>query len=199
MMTEKITLLTLLWILYFFIHSFLATKTVKKIMISLLGENARFYRLGYNVIAVIGFGSILYYQYQLAPVYIFSTTDMSFLIGAILIILGIGTGGFAFLNYRWQEFVGLDQLKANQTIATPGLVTSGLNRYVRHPLYFAAILILTGNFMLEFKLQTLSFTIVSLVYLVVGTLLEEKKLIAEYGDAYRDYRKQVKMLIPYIF
>jgi protein-S-isoprenylcysteine O-methyltransferase Ste14 len=32
--------------------------------------------------------------------------------------------------------------------------------------------------------------------MVVGTFLEEADLIAEFGDAYRSYRRAVPMLIP---
>ena len=35
------------------------------------------------------------------------------------------------------------------------------------------------------------------VYLIVGTYLEEKKLVREFGESYRSYQKKVSMLIPY--
>jgi len=34
-------------------------------------------------------------------------------------------------------------------------------------------------------------------YLIVGTYLEEKKLVREFGENYRNYQKKVSMLIPY--
>jgi len=34
------------------------------------------------------------------------------------------------------------------------------------------------------------------VYVIVGTLLEERKLIREFGDEYREYQKKVSMLFP---
>jgi protein-S-isoprenylcysteine O-methyltransferase Ste14 len=33
-------------------------------------------------------------------------------------------------------------------------------------------------------------------YIVVGTLLEERKLVDEFGDAYRDYQRRVSMFVP---
>jgi protein-S-isoprenylcysteine O-methyltransferase Ste14 len=33
-------------------------------------------------------------------------------------------------------------------------------------------------------------------YVVVGTLLEEKKLVAEFGEEYRSYQRRVSMLVP---
>jgi protein-S-isoprenylcysteine O-methyltransferase Ste14 len=33
-------------------------------------------------------------------------------------------------------------------------------------------------------------------YLVIGTLLEERKLVLEFGDKYKLYQRQVSMFIP---
>jgi protein-S-isoprenylcysteine O-methyltransferase Ste14 len=33
-------------------------------------------------------------------------------------------------------------------------------------------------------------------YVLVGTLLEERKLVREFGEAYRDYQRRVSMLVP---
>ncbi|MDP3480639.1 MAG: hypothetical protein Q8R88_12775 [Desulfoprunum sp.] len=34
-------------------------------------------------------------------------------------------------------------------------------------------------------------------YLIIGTILEERKLVVEYGDIYRTYQRQVPMLLPW--
>jgi protein-S-isoprenylcysteine O-methyltransferase Ste14 len=34
------------------------------------------------------------------------------------------------------------------------------------------------------------------IYIVVGTLLEERKLVHEFGDAYRSYQGRVSMFVP---
>jgi protein-S-isoprenylcysteine O-methyltransferase Ste14 len=33
-------------------------------------------------------------------------------------------------------------------------------------------------------------------YLVIGTLIEERKLVLEFGDKYKTYQRQVSMFIP---
>ena len=35
------------------------------------------------------------------------------------------------------------------------------------------------------------------VYLVVGTILEERKLVLEYGQVYRQYQHEVSMFVPW--
>jgi protein-S-isoprenylcysteine O-methyltransferase Ste14 len=36
------------------------------------------------------------------------------------------------------------------------------------------------------------------VYILVGVALEERDLVATFGDEYRAYRKRVAMLIPFM-
>jgi protein-S-isoprenylcysteine O-methyltransferase Ste14 len=42
------------------------------------------------------------------------------------------------------------------------------------------------------------FASVTTAYIFVGIFLEEKDLIAHYGDQYRQYRAKVGMLIPFL-
>lgn len=65
---------------------------------------------------------------------------------------------------------------------------------VRHPMYFAVVVVLWCH---SFTLADLIVNAVLTVYVVIGTWLEEKKLIAEFGDAYIRYQKEVPMLIPF--
>jgi protein-S-isoprenylcysteine O-methyltransferase Ste14 len=77
------------------------------------------------------------------------------------------------------------------------LVVSGLNRYVRHPLYFATLLLLLGYFLRQPDRSHAITAALGLAYLLIGTRLEERKLVATFGQAYRDYQQKVPMLIPF--
>ena len=191
-------LLILLWTLYFIIHSLLASEFVKKGFAQRIGAFFRFYRLGYNFLSIIGFAGIWYFQSKMTPYLLFSPIELVFGVGISLIIIGISLGGIAFFQYRWKEFVGLDQINSSKSKLNSGLVISGFNKHVRHPLYFAGILILAGYFLISPTTQSLIFVSISLIYTVVGTLLEEKKLTHQFGDEYMAYQKRVKMLIPYV-
>jgi protein-S-isoprenylcysteine O-methyltransferase Ste14 len=48
----------------------------------------------------------------------------------------------------------------------------------------------------EMYVSTLIVNIIITIYIVIGTVLEEKKLIIEFGDNYRDYTDRVSMLFP---
>ena len=77
--------------------------------------------------------------------------------------------------------------------------TRGLHAYTRHPLYFGTIIFLLGYLLYAARLSSAVIVGVAFLYLYVGTLLEEKKLIAQFGEAYLQYKKEVKMLIPFVF
>jgi protein-S-isoprenylcysteine O-methyltransferase Ste14 len=76
----------------------------------------------------------------------------------------------------------------------PEFRTPFLYRYVRHPLYLGLLLafwatpVMTAGHLLFAAGMT--------VYILAGTLLEERDLVAQFGNRYREYRAQVGMLLP---
>ena len=80
------------------------------------------------------------------------------------------------------------------------VVQDGPYRFVRHPSYSASLLALTG-------VACLTFNWLGFVAIVAGCLaaysirisVEEKVLISNLGDDYRQYSAQTKRLIPWIF
>ncbi|MEJ2718947.1 MAG: hypothetical protein P8182_17760 [Deltaproteobacteria bacterium] len=66
---------------------------------------------------------------------------------------------------------------------------------MRHPLYFACILLIWSS--PDLTADRLLFNILWTVWIVIGTVLEERDLVASFGEAYRDYQRNVPMLIPY--
>lgn len=80
------------------------------------------------------------------------------------------------------------------------LVERGPYKFIRHPMYTALILASVG-----LGLMAQSWVAVTIIAIVDTTAVwyrvrvEEKALIAEFGEQYRSYSKRVKRLIPYIF
>jgi protein-S-isoprenylcysteine O-methyltransferase Ste14 len=70
----------------------------------------------------------------------------------------------------------------------------GAYRLVRHPLYLAIIVLFWSN--PDLTADRLLFDGLWTAWIVLGTLLEERDLVAELGDVYRSYRRSVPMLIP---
>ena len=70
----------------------------------------------------------------------------------------------------------------------------GPYRWVRHPQYFCALIMIWSC--PDLTADRLLFNILWSTWIVVGTRLEERDLVEIFGDAYRDYQSRVSMLIP---
>ena len=188
----EIILLGFAWIMYFFIHSFLASNAVKLYVEKGFSGLFSYYRILYNFIAITGLIPLLYLSVVIPDPYFLSLIWLNpvayLLISAGLILLYL-----AFNAFDGAEFLGLKrEIK-------PELVLSGMYRYVRHPLYFATIILILGLFLLVPTQKMLLVLLISYSYILIGYRLEERKLVAVFGEEYREYQKKVKALIPYLY
>ena len=74
-------------------------------------------------------------------------------------------------------------------------VAKGPYRWVRHPLYSCVIVLIWSS--PDLTADRLLFNILWTAWICVGAVLEERDLIAEFGEVYREYRRKVPMLIPW--
>jgi protein-S-isoprenylcysteine O-methyltransferase Ste14 len=65
---------------------------------------------------------------------------------------------------------------------------------IRHPLYFFTILMIWSC--PDLTTDRLMFSITWTFWIIAGAYFEERDLIHEFGDAYREYRSAVPMVIP---
>jgi len=117
-----------------------------------------------------------------------------------VILLGIA-GVLFFLggrHYDARQVLGITQIRegtANKVITDTGeLDTSGILGITRHPWYLATILFIWAR---QLDVSAILVNVILTSYLIVGTYLEEKKIIGEFGEKYLTYQKSVSMLIPY--
>jgi protein-S-isoprenylcysteine O-methyltransferase Ste14 len=81
---------------------------------------------------------------------------------------------------------------------TTELVTTGIFKYIRHPLYSSLFFLTWGIY---FKHPTVIMTLVALlssVLLWFASVRDEKECIAYFGDTYREYMKGTKRFIPLV-
>jgi len=94
--------------------------------------------------------------------------------------------------------LGIKQVKegtSNKAITDSGeLDTSGVLGITRHPWYLATLLLIWAR---QLDASAMFVNVILTAYLIVGTYLEEKKLVREFGEKYLIYQKRVSMLIPY--
>jgi protein-S-isoprenylcysteine O-methyltransferase Ste14 len=103
-----------------------------------------------------------------------------------------------FFNYDSLSFFGIRQIinfgKIKEINSPEELKRKGLLGITRHPMYLALIIFLWCQ---TFRVTDIVVNTVLTIYVIIGTLLEEKKLILEFGDTYLKYQKEVPMLIPF--
>ncbi len=177
-----------------FLHSFLAHNKVKEyIYRNLIKE--RYYRIFFISYATLFLIPIAYLYFIANKTVYFETNIFLSALGIILIIFSIYIFYISFKNYDFKEFLGLDRINSEHKIHYQ-LNTGSINKYVRHPLYSASYPLMTGIFLLSPDNYILAGCIIISIYLPIGIIFEEQKLIEEYGEKYKDYMKNVPMLIP---
>jgi protein-S-isoprenylcysteine O-methyltransferase Ste14 len=75
------------------------------------------------------------------------------------------------------------------------LAVRGAYRWVRHPLYFLSLLMIWSS--VSVTTDRLLFNVLWTFWIIIGAFLEERDLIASFGNAYRNYQHNVPMLIPF--
>jgi protein-S-isoprenylcysteine O-methyltransferase Ste14 len=75
------------------------------------------------------------------------------------------------------------------------LAVRGAYRWMRHPLYFFCLVIIWSC--PDLTADRLLFNILWTMWIWIGTLLEERDLVADFGESYRLYQARVPMIIPY--
>jgi protein-S-isoprenylcysteine O-methyltransferase Ste14 len=80
------------------------------------------------------------------------------------------------------------------------LVTTGIYRQVRHPVYLSYVLLLVGSCTMLQSFVSLVASVVSCtIWLENRINIEEKMLIEKFGDRYQAYQRKTKKIIPFIY
>jgi methanethiol S-methyltransferase len=195
----KYLIITIIWSGYCFLHSFMISIWFSRIMQRLLSKYYAFYRLFFVLVSTLLLIPLIRYTTQLDHEVVITYSNALNIVRYIVISCGVIVFTKAFLiDYDVLHFVGIRQaLQFNTSEKEPmntELKKSGLLGIVRHPMYSAVIIVLWCH---SFTIADLIVNAVLTIYVVIGTLLEERKLLIEYGDSYIQYQKEVPMLIPF--
>ncbi len=87
----------------------------------------------------------------------------------------------------------LSRLRGKPAPAIP-LIFRGAYRWVRHPIYASFLLMAWAS--PDVTADRLLFNVLWSGWMVAGTWLEERDLAADFGEAYREYQRNVPMLLP---
>lgn len=79
---------------------------------------------------------------------------------------------------------------------TPGVITTGVFRIVRHPIYLGALLFYLGSILITLSVASAALWIVIVIFYILISRYEERLLEEEFGEDYLNYKKKVGMLFP---
>lgn len=183
-------------LVYGVVHSFLASLWAKARARRWFGSLAdRTYRLLYNIFALVSFLPVLALVGLLPDQTLYTIpfpwallTSLGQVTAVAVLLLGL------FQTDVW-SFLGLRQLVQPAAADQPArLVIKGLYRWVRHPLYTAGLVFIWLTPVMTANLLAMNVGLT--IYIIVGAILEERKLLREFGQAYMAYCESTPMLVP---
>jgi|APFre7841882630_1041343.scaffolds.fasta_scaffold57187_2 protein-S-isoprenylcysteine O-methyltransferase Ste14 len=196
----KYGILSTIVIAWCFLHSAMISISVTEYLKRSLGPKFRYYRLFYNVVSALTLVPVVLFAYSVRTQPIFSWDGYL----RIVQVLFLGTSVLLFFlgarHYDARQFLGIKQIRegtSNKAITDTGkLNTSGVLGMVRHPWYSASMLLIWAG---QMDVSAIIVNIILTAYLIIGTFLEERKLVREFGEEYRAYQKRVSMFIPFLW
>ena len=143
---------------------------------------------------------LMFWQWRPIPIVIWTvpypelaaTVQILSILGLLLVLVATFVINHFELFGLHQVFNNLIGRKAPET----RFKTPSLYRVVRHPIYLGFIIafwsapVMTAGHLL--------FAAVTTAYILIGIALEERDLVALFGDDYRRYRARVAMLVPFL-
>lgn len=182
------------WIAYFLIHSILASNVFKAFVARQLATSPRYYRLAFNLISTLLIIPIawLLHGTDWQPLWQWTGTWQWIMNGVA--VFAIVSFLISLRAYSGMDFSGLGRaFSGNNSNHKESFRISRFHRFVRHPWYFLALLLIWSRDMNSGML--LSALLITL-YFFAGSYLEEKKLKHQFGSAYTEYCQKVSGLIP---
>jgi methanethiol S-methyltransferase len=204
MIVLDVLIIVLLFGVFALSHTLLASLKIKRRLAERIGNKIAFYRIFYNLTSVIFFVAVYSISpkpdvivYDLQSPYDISTFALQVLslIGLVWSVRPVSLGEFTGISqierYLKNEYV-VDDLDERQK-----LNKTGAFKFVRHPIYLFSILFLGIR-----PTMSLFFLVMFLcvaVYFYIGSIYEEKKLVALFGDDYVEYQKSTPRIFPLRF
>ncbi len=181
-------------------HSALIDRSVTTAVERRLPNVYRYYRLFYNGVSLLSLFPLLFFTRMAGGDVVFSWTGWLVPVRILLVLIALMLFRAGSKRYDIHYFLGIKQIQSGvgSTLlgASEEFSHEGVFGIIRHPWYLGSLLFI-WSIRSSYPSAVFLATCILSVYLVVGTLLEERKIIAEYGERYREYQRRVSMLFPW--
>jgi len=193
---------TIIFLAFALMHSLSASHSFKAKLFRLSPKLKAWYRVLYNLVSLtlIGFWWISLPQdsilYQLSGFPFFLLIVLQIVFAWLFLKSIFAQNGMIFLGIK-QVLSNIREGKLPNYLDEPRrgkLVTTGLYRFMRHPMYTFAMLVLICSPVMTMNL--LYSIIIFALYFWIGSYFEERNLTKRFGEDYREYQKNVPRFIP---
>lgn len=160
----------------------------------------RYYRLLYNGLSLVTLVPLLIMTKRAGGPVIISWDGYAVALRVIFLIIALLLFRGGAQEYDLHYFLGIKQLQTGQEhlllSEKEEFLETGVFGITRHPWYLGSLLFIWA-ILGEYTLSAFLVAGILSVYLVIGTILEERKIVAQYGARYCRYRQRVSMLFPW--
>lgn len=175
-------------------HTIMARKTFKRWWTRIVPQPIERSTFVFVTCAILG---SMFWQWRQLPGQVWAVEGVAagFLRGAS--VLGWGVVLLSSFLIDHFELFGLRQVVRHflaRPHEGPQFRERSLYRMVRHPLMLGFLLAFWATPVMT--MGHLFFAVMCTGYILVGVQIEERTLVAEHGDSYRDYQRRVPMLLP---
>ncbi len=171
-----------------FIHSLTASLYLKHRLYH-SGLKPHRYRLLYSLLSIVTTMIWLWFVHQLVDTPLYQTEGLLRWLLFVMQGLGLLIALLAFVPIDGAVFLGL---RESEQSADP-FVIEGIYKYIRHPMYSGAMLMLLA--MPAQTVNSLNFSLVICLYFIFGSRFEEKRMRQEHPE-YETYQQNVPAFIP---
>lgn len=186
--------------LFFLQHSVMVRRSVRARLAAVIPEryDGAFYSITSGIALAV---SVLLFQPVGEPLFVLH--GVARLAVTALVLLAVAGFAWGVVALRGFDPFGIrpirHHLRGRQADQAPvrakGLVVRGPYRWVRHPLYSSIIVLLWAD--PEVTTSRLAIAVAWTAWIVIGAMLEERDLAADFGEDYRRYQHEVPILIPW--
>ncbi len=191
-----------LWTGWGLLHSVMASRRLKGALEVALGPRYALYPFVYTVISLWTFWLVLVKEPDLPQVLWALEGAPKYILHALQ-LAGLGLLGWAAVSIAGLKMLGLPQLADMLRGRVPDerdihkdFKATGAYAVVRHPMHAGGIL-----FLACMPSQTLGgfvFALFGCLYMVIGSVLEERRLRRDLGPVWADYARRVPMFLPFL-
>lgn len=189
-----VALVTSLWCLF---HSLFVTHAWDRFVDRRFERHAALQRIVYVVFSTVSFAALAWWLRSLPERVLWDWPGQWSIVRWLGVAVAVWLFWLGARAFDGKRFFGLRQWRdwrAHRTTAPEEFHTNGVLDMMRHPWYAGTLILLV--YCLPFTDVNLVWRGVFVLYTLMGAELEERKLLAEIGEPYREYRRRVPRFFP---